>query len=727
MTERRIATLAALFVLAVAAHSVAAYADSGGADERARAVEAQMTDDERLTLLHGVMALPLNLGHTSGPPLDLGGLLGAGYIAGIPRLGIPALHETDASLGVTNPFAARAGDTATALPSGLALGASFDSDLARRAGIMLGEEARARGFNVLLGGGMNLVRDPRGGRNFEYLSEDPLLSGILAGQQVSGTQSQGVISTVKHYALNDNETNRHSLDAIIDPVALRESDLLAFQIAIERGHPGSVMCAYNKVNGSYACGSAYLIDEVLKQDWHYEGWVMSDWGAVRSADYANQGLDQESGSQLDQQVWFDAPLRAELAAGRVSRQRVSDMIRRILRSIYAVGADRAAAPGAPDTAQATAVALEEAREGVVLLKNDGVLPMAGAVKSIAVIGGHANIGVLSGGGSSQVTPVGGYAAVIPFGGEGQMSAWRAERYSGAAPLAEIAKRVPGAHVMYDPGLYPASAAALAHRADLAIVFATKLELEGYDSPDLTLPAGQDALIAAVAAANPNTIVVLETGNPVSMPWRDQVKAIIAAWYPGQSGGQAIAEILTGTVNPSGRLPVTFPASLQDLPRPELPGFGTPEGTPTTIQYSEGADVGYRWLAKTGRAPLYRFGYGMSYTRFSYSNFKVTGVETVAASFVVHNDGDRAGADVPQLYLTTPGHSVRLLAFERVTLQPGESHEVKLVADPRLLASFDGTAGRWRIQGDTYQVTLAEAAGSPGISATVKIKGRLFGR
>jgi beta-glucosidase len=212
-----------------------------------------------------------------------------------------------------------------------------------------------------------------------------------------------------------------------------------------------------------------------------------------------------------------------------------------------------------------------------------------------------------------------------------------------------------------------------------------------------------------------------------MPWKDRVKAILAAWYPGQSGGQAVAEILTGAANPSGRLPVTFPASLRDLPRPELPGFGTPEGTPTTIQYSEGAEVGYRWFAKTGGTPLYPFGYGLSYTRFSYSNVKVTGGETVAASFVVHNDGDRAGADVPQLYLTTPGRSVRLLAFERVTLQPGESREVRLVADPRLLASFDGTAGRWRIQGDSYQVTLAEAAGSPGISTTVRIKGRLFGR
>lgn len=714
--------------LAVLPYIATAGERSGSVDDRARSVEARMTDEERFTLLHGVMALQLDLGHTQGPPLELGGLPGAGYIAGVPRLGIPALHETDASLGVTNPFGARVGDTATALPAGLALGASFDPELARRAGTMLGEEARAKGFNVLLGGGMNLVRDPRNGRNFEYLSEDPLLTGVLAAQQVLGTQSQGVISTVKHYALNANETNRQSLDAIIDPAALRESDLLAFQIAIERGHPGSVMCSYNKVNGAYACGNGWLLDEVLKQAWHYEGWVMSDWGAVHSVDYANQGLDQESGSQLDQQIWFDSPLRGELGIGRVSRQRVSDMVRRTLRSIYAVGADRTT-PGTPEPARGAEVALEEAREGMVLLKNEGLLPLANTVKSIAVIGGHANIGVLSGGGSSQVTPHGGYTAVIPFGGEGQMSAWRVERYSGPAPLAELTQRAPSARVTYDPGLYPASAAALAKRADVVIVFATKLELEGYDSPDLTLPAGQDALIAAVAAANPNTIVVLETGNPVAMPWRDQVKAILAAWYPGQAGGRAIAEILTGAANPSGRLPLTFPASLRDLPRPELPGFGTPEGTPTTINYSEGADVGYRWFAKTDRAPLYPFGYGLSYTRFSRASFKVTGADTVVASFVVRNDGERAGSDVPQLYLTARGQvkMVRLLGFERVTLNPGESRAVRLVVDPRLLASFDTGSGRWRLESGPYEVTLTESAGAPGDSATVTLKSRRFGR
>ena len=722
-----VSRLVCMLPLAVLAQFATARENSESPDVRARSVEAQMTDEERFTLLHGVMSLPM--GDYKGPPLDLGNLPGAGYFPGIPRLGIPVLHETDASLGVTNPMGVRGSDTATALPCGLALGASFDPQLARRAGEMLGREASAKGFNVLLGGGMNLVRDPRNGRNFEYLSEDPLLSGILAGEEVSGTQAQQVISTIKHYALNANETNRTKLDAIIEPAALRESDLLAFQIAIERGQPGSVMCAYNKINGVYSCGNSYLQNEVLKQAWSYPGWVMSDWGAVRSVDYANQGLDQESGSQLDLQVWFDAPLKGEVAAGRVSRQRLSEMVRRILRSIYAVGVDQAS-PKILDAARDGAIALEEAREGMVLLKNEGsILPLADTVKSIAVIGGHANIGVLSGGGSSQVTPPGGYAATNPLGGDGEMSASRVERYSGSSPLAELAKRSSGARVMYDPGIYPASAAALAKRADVAVVFVTKVESEGYDSPDLALPAGQDAIIAAVAAANPNTVVVLETGNPVAMPWKDSAKAILAAWYPGQAGGQAIAEILTGAVNPSGRLPVSFPIGVQDLPRPELPGFGTPEGTPTTVHYSEGADVGYRWFANTSRTPLYPFGYGLSYTRFSYSGLRVSGGKSVTARFVVRNDGQHAGADVPQLYLTERGQTktLRLLGFERVTLEPGASREVQIVVDPRLLASFDAGHKQWRIDGGSYAVTLTQAAGMPGGSAAVDLKARLFGR
>jgi len=684
-----------------------------------------MTDEERFTLLHGIMALPIK---GPAPASELGGIYSAGYIAGVPRLGVPALHETDASLGVTNPFGSRSNDFATALPAGLALGSSFNPELARSAGAMVGNEARAKGFNVLLGGGMDLIRDPRNGRNFEYLSEDPLLSGVLAAESVIGTQSQGVVATVKHYALNANETHRRVLDARIDPAALRESDLLAFQIAIERSAPGSVMCAYNKVNGAYACGNGYLQNDVLKGAWTYPGWVMSDWGAVPVSGYERQGLDQQSGSQLDPQVWFDAPLKAQLAAGTFSRARLSDMVTRILRSLYAVGADETPATTAIDFAAHNEVALETERQGIVLLKNEGLLPLSSNLHSIAVIGGHADVGVLAGGGPSLVTPAGGFKVTIPLGGEGQMAAWRAEHYSGAAPKLELQKLLPNTAIRYEPGIDPMAAAAAARRADVAIVFVTKLETEGFDSPDLSLPAGPDAMVDAVAAVNPNTLVVLETGNPIAMPWRDRVKAILAAWYPGQAGGQAIAEVITGRVNPSGHLPVSFPASASDLPRPDLPGLGIPEEEPLTIDYSEGADVGYRWFAKHARPALYPFGYGLSYTHFGYSDLQLRGKSDITATFTVRNEGERAGAATPQLYLTSISGTatLRLLGFQRVTLQPGESRRVHLHVDPRLLSSFDTRANQWRLSGGRYSVSLSEYAGAKGVGAEISLPKRLFG-
>ena len=365
-------------------------AAEAAADDWAAKTEAQMTDDERFSLLHGFMPIPI--GPYADPewqakwPKDV--IPGAGYVAGVPRLGIPSQRATDASLGVTNPFGIRKGDSATALPAGLALGASFNPDLAFAGAEAVASEARAKGFNVLLGGGMNLIRDPRNGRNFEYISEDPLLSGIMGGAAVRGAQSAGVVSTVKHFSLNSNETNRHTWNAEIEEAAHRESDLLAFQIAIERGHPGSVMCAYNLVNGQKACGNDHLLNTVLKKDWRYKGWVMSDWGAVSGADFAIKGLDQQAGEQLDKQVWFDAPLKAKLADGSLTRDRLSDMVRRILRSMKANGLVDAGPAPAVDMAAHAAVARRIAEQGIVLLKNDAnALPLAANVGSVAVIVG----------------------------------------------------------------------------------------------------------------------------------------------------------------------------------------------------------------------------------------------------------------------------------------------------------------------------------------------------
>jgi beta-glucosidase len=716
--------------------SGAAVGQPASPDERARATEAQMTDDERFALIISLLGNVAGGAFPPDPriPAEVKNH-SAGYTAGIPRLGFPALQSSDASMGITNPGYRPDDKGATAFPASIVVGSSFNPALAREQGVALAREARIRGFNIVLAGGMNLARDPRNGRNFEYYGEDPWLAALLASEQVNGIQSQQVISTLKHYTLNCNETNRHWLDAIVDPAAHRESDLLAFQIAVERSQPGSIMSGYNKVNGVYVGGNQHLLMDTLKGAWGYKGYVMSDWGATPEWEFALKGLDQESGVQGDRMLWksepFTEPLRKAYAEGKFPKERLSEMVRRILRSAYAVGIDKWERAPEVDMAKHDAIALEIARQGIVLLKNDGALPLAtDKPLKVAVIGGYAQQGVLSGTGSGAVAPVGGFANVIKIGGAGVMGRHRNLFLLPPSPLEHLGKVLPKAQIDFDPGYTPAEAALTAKRSDLVVFFAIRVEGEGFDMADLSLPWGQDAVIEAVAAANPNTIVVLETGNPASMPWRDKVKAILQAWYPGQSGAQAIAEILTGKVNPSGRLPITFPADLAQTPRPELPGLGTPWGTPVTIRYDEGAEVGHRWFAQKNLKPMYAFGHGLSYTTFDYGNLVVTGGETIIATFTVTNKGPVAGADVPQVYLTEApdGRRVRLLGFERVELKPGESKNVTVKADPRLLAKFDGPngLGRWRLTEGRYRVGLGRSAGDLVLTAEAPLKGRVFG-
>lgn len=700
------------------------------ARQRALATEARMSDDERFAMIVSVLGPNLLLKERD-PRMPDDAPSGTGYMPGVPRLGVPALTMTDASLGVANA-AFQPGSTATALPASLALGASFNPQLATEAGAMVGREARERGYNVLLGGGINLARDPRNGRNFEYISEDPLLTATIGAAAVRGTQSEGVISTLKHFSLNANETSRHWLDAVIDPAAHRESDLLAFELAIEWSRPGAVMAAYNKVNGVYAADSDELLNRVLKQRWGFDGWVMSDWGGTPSSSCAMNGLDQESGAQVDRYMWgkepFGEPLRRELAEGRFAKARLSDMVRRILTSMYRIGVDRWEPVAKVDMARHREIALAVARQGMVLLKNDAILPLDGERPlRIAVIGGFALTGVPAGAGSSAVTPPGGYADSILIGGPGFMGAVRKLFLLPSSPLEALREQLPQAQITFDPGMSPASAAAVAARADVAIAFGIRVESEAFDSSDLDLPWGQDATITAVAAANPNTVVVLETGNPTSMPWRDAVKGIVQAWYPGQAGGQAIAEILTGRVNPSGRLPMTFPLGLSQTPRPELPYVAW--GAASSIHYHEGAEVGYRWCAHAGQAAMFPFGHGLSYTRFRYSDFELRGGETVHASVTVTNEGDREGADVPQVYLleAPDGARMRLLGFERVALKAGESRRVTMSADARLLARFDAAKGQWAMQGGEHLIALGHSAGELVCRQRVSLQGRLFGR
>jgi beta-glucosidase len=423
-------------------------AEISAADVRAREVEEQLTDDERFSLIIGVMGQIPGFAGERDERIPEGTKMSAAYTPGVPRLGVPALQMSDASMGVTNPgYVNREGDTATAMPACIALGASFNTALARASGEAIGKEARSRGFNVQLAGGINLARDPRNGRTFEYLSEDPWHSAVIAAESVQGIQSQGVISTLKHYTLNCNETNRHWLDAIIDPVAHRESDLLAFEIAIERSQPGAIMAGYNLVNGAYASGNDVTLNQVLKDAWGYAGWVMSDWGATKSWEFANAGLDQECGVQIDVILWggeqFTQPLRQAYEEGTFSKERLSDMVRRILRSMFAVGIDRWETSPEVDLEAHNEISLETARQGIVVLKNDGALPLPADEKlNIAVIGGYAQLGVVSGTGSGAVMPKGGYALVIPIGGAGPMGGSRNLFLMPSSPLAELKKLLP---------------------------------------------------------------------------------------------------------------------------------------------------------------------------------------------------------------------------------------------------------------------------------------------
>jgi len=664
-------------------------------DSRAVLLVRAMTNEEKLVLIRGFFGVSF-----AEPRSRSGGAVGsAGYVPGIARLGIPSLQETDGSLGITNPYDVRPGDTATAMPSGMALAASWNPDLAHEVGSVLGKEARQKGFNVLLGGGVNLAREPRNGRNFEYLGEDPLLAGIMAGEEIRGTQEQGIIATVKHFAFNDQGTRQTTLNVSIDRAAGRESDLLAFEIAIERGHPGAVMCAHNKIGGRYACANDWLLNHVLKGDWRFPGWVMSDWGAVHDLGAAMAGLDQASGSEFDEQPYFDRPLKEAIEGGAVPAARLDDMVQRILRSMFAAGLLDSPAPPKPVDHQADdAVALKATAGGMVLLKNNGhLLPLDRGVRRIAIIGGYGDQGVPAGAGSSEVAPSNDAATIVPLGGSAEYVLVRRGVIHPSSPVAALRRRMPQTEIRFANGAYRAEAQNLAKWADIAIVLAVQWTGEGWDVPDLSLPSGQDQLIESVAAVNPRTVVVLETGGAVEMPWLAMVPAVLEAWYPGQRGGDAIVAALLGEREPGGRLPITFPESLGQLPHQEVLGFDRTGDEPANVDYgAEGSNVGYRWFAAQSLEPLFTFGYGLSYTQFAYTDLKVAGEDNLTISFSVRNIGSRAGEDVAQVYLISapgPTKTLRLLGWQKVSLAAGEAVSVIVTADLRLLGAFDPGAHR----------------------------------
>jgi beta-glucosidase len=530
--------------------------------------------------------------------------------------------------------------------------------------------------------------------------------------------------------MNDQETNRTTVNVKIGDAAARMSDLLALQFAREDGDPGAVMCSYNRVNGVYACENDYLLNGVLKGDWGFKGWVMSDWGAVHSTvPAANAGLDQQSGMPFDLANYFGPPLKEAVLNGWVPQARLDDMARRILRTMFAHGVvDHPVAPAADmiDFKAHAAVSMKDAQEGMVLLKNDGhLLPLKKTAKRIVVIGGHADKGVLAGGGSSLVYPVGGNAVpgIAPTTWPGPVM------YYPSAPLDAIRRHAPGATVVYHDGADPAAAAALARDADAVVVFATQWTGEGMDVPNLSLPGRQDALIAAVAAANPKTAVVLETGGPVTMPWLPHVPAVLEAWYPGTSGGEAIAGILFGDVNPSGHLPATFPASEAQLPRPVLEP--EVENRRFDVDFHEGAAVGYKWFDLKGLTPLFPFGHGLSYTTFTLSGLDA-GVKDgrLQASFTVKNVGKVAGKEVAQVYVAPVGAGweapKRLVGFRKVDVKPGAAVRSSVTVDPRLLAVYDSATKTWNVAAGDYKVILAaSAADDKAVATTVRLEAAVY--
>jgi beta-glucosidase len=691
-----------------------------GSGERADLVVREMTLDEKLKLVFGYLGADYEAKKTKRPAESH--KQSAGFIYGVPRLGIPHLWETDAGLGV----ASQAGPDArpgTALPSGLNTAATWNLQAAYAGGAMIGAEARAYGFNVMLAGGVNLMREPRNGRNFEYAGEDPLLAGKIVGAQIKGIQSNHIVSTLKHFALNDQETGRTTLNVKIDDKSARMSDLLALQIAREEGNPGAVMCSYNRLNGVYGCESSYLLNEVLKGDWGFNGWVMSDWGATHSTAAANAGLDQQSGIPFDVSDYFGGPLKEAVLNGWVPQARLDDMVRRIVYAMFEHGVvdhPVAPAPEKIDFNANAAVSLQDAQEGMVLLKNSaGALPLGKSVKRVAVIGGYADKGVLAGGGSSLVYPAGGNAVpgLAPQTWPGPVMVYP------SSPLKAIQKRLPKAAVAYNDGSDPVAAANLARESDVVIVFATQWTGEGMDAPNLALPGRQDEVIAAVAGANAKTVVVLETGGPVTMPWLAKVPAVLEAWYPGSSGGEAIASVLFGEVNPSGHLPATFPASESQLPRPVLDGYPEVTDKRFDVEYHEGAAVGYKWFDLKGYKPLFPFGHGLSYTEFALSDLSVAVKEgTLHASFTVKNLGKVAGKEVAQVYVSPLDARweapKRLAGFRKVEVKPGAAIRSSITVDPRLLAVYDSATKTWRVAAGEYKIVLATDAGEAQGAGTV---------
>ncbi|MEF3402791.1 glycoside hydrolase family 3 C-terminal domain-containing protein [Agromyces sp. CCNWLW203] len=638
---------------------------------------------------------------------------------GIERAGIPAIVLTDGPHGVRLQKGSAdhlgIGDSvpATCFPPAVALGSTFDPELLARVGTALGEEARAEGVGVLLGPGVNIKRSPLCGRNFEYLSEDPIVSGVLGAALVNGLQSQGVGGSLKHFAANNQEHDRMSSSSDVDPRPLREIYLRGFQRVVEDAQPWTVMCSYNRLNGVYTSEDPWLLNTVLRDDWGFEGLVVSDWGAVNDRVVGlPAGLDLEMPSSDGRSA---AKLVAAVADGSLDESALDVGARRVVELVQKAVAG--ASDAAYDVDAHHALAREAAGRGAVLLKNDDAILPLDAATSVAVIGAFAEKPRYQGAGSSLINPTrldNALDAIVSYAGEANVAFAAGFTTDGSDGAALVAPAVE-----------------LAASNDVVVLFLGlpgSYESEGFDREDLHLPAEQLALLEAVVAANPRTVVVLANGGVVELPFAGDVPAILEGWLGGQAGGSAIADVLYGTVNPSGRLAETIPLRLQDTPA--YLNFGGDFGH---VRYGEGLFVGYRWYDARDAEVAYPFGHGLSYTTFGYSDLSVTAAESAADAsgltvrVTVTNTGDRAGREVVQVYTGLAASGVQrapreLKAFANVALEAGESRVVEIPIRSEDLAYWDIRVDRWVVEPGAYRVEVGASSRDIRLSAVVEVEG-----
>ena len=675
---------AALFMTGfLVAHALGARADDY--DARARALVAQMTLDEKIAELHGTR-----------------NSTNFRVVVGIPHLGIPDLLICNGPAGV-GPAGPGHNGPATALPAPISLSATWDTNAAYLYGKIAGTETALLGNELLESPDINIARTPHSGRTFESFGEDPCLNGRISVHEILGIQSCGIMANVKHYAANNQEANRQKVNEIIDERTLREIYLPAFEASVKEGHVASVMSAYNKVNGEFCCENDYLQNQVLKREWGFDGFILSDYGAVHSTvPSATNGLDLEMPSG----IYFSAALEKAVKSGEIPESLLDEKLIRRFSTTMRFGLWNNTPARGPIPPEHAGLAPKLGAEGVVLLKNQGrLLPLStNGLHSIALIGPFAAQAMTGGGGSSKVTP---FLTVTPVEGIQQL----------------VGKDVT---VNENDGGDLSAAVTAAKAADLVILMLGDRQTEGKDH-SLQLTNGQDELATAVLAANPHTVVVLKTGGPVLMPWVEQAPAIVEAWYPGEEDGAVVADVLFGRVNPSGKLPITFPKVGTDLPEQ------TPEqypGVDGTVHYSEGLLVGYRWYDAKNIEPLFPFGHGLSYTTFDYKNLKVTSPAAdhqVTVNFTIANTGNREGAEVAQVYLglpstpNAPQPPRALKGFRRVELDAGKSAPVTVELDARALSYWDVGAHAWQIAPGTYTVAVGSSSRDTRLTGTFEVK------